>query len=169
MFWWRCWGGALAILSHETLITLGGIMLFAQLSKNFTRPVSQISQQFNSIIMALAGAERIFTLLDEPVEEDHGYVTLGACPGAIPTAASPSAPSAPATWAWKHPHQADGTVTYTKLTGDVRMFNVDFAYEEGKPVLHDVSLYAKPGQKIAFVGATGAGKTTITQPHQSLL
>ena len=154
-------GGALAILSHETLITLGGIMLFAQLSKNFTRPVSQISQQFNSIIMALAGAERIFTLLDEPVEEDHGYVTLVRA-RENPDGSLTECTERTGTWAWKHPHQADGTVTYTKLTGDVRMFNVDFAYEEGKPVLHDVSLYAKPGQKIAFVGATGAGKTTIT-------
>ena len=154
-------GGALAILSHETLITLGGIMLFAQLSKNFTRPVSQISQQFNSIIMALAGAERIFTLLDEPVEEDHGYVTLVRA-RENPDGSLTECAERTGTWAWKHPHQADGTVTYTKLTGDVRMFNVDFAYEEGKPVLHDVSLYAKPGQKIAFVGATGAGKTTIT-------
>ena len=154
-------GGALAILSHETLITLGGIMLFAQLSKSFTRPVSQISQQFNSIIMALAGAERIFTLLDEPVEEDHGYVTLVRA-RENPDGSLTECAERTGTWAWKHPHQADGTVTYTKLTGDVRMFNVDFAYEEGKPVLHDVSLYAKPGQKIAFVGATGAGKTTIT-------
>ena len=154
-------GGALAILSHETLITLGGIMLFAQLSKNFTRPVSQISQQFNSIIMALAGAERIFTLLDEPVEEDHGYVTLVRA-RENPDGSLTECTERTGTWAWKHPHQADGTVTYTKLTGDVRMFNVDFAYEEGKTVLHDVSLYAKPGQKIAFVGATGAGKTTIT-------
>ena len=154
-------GGALAILSHETLITLGGIMLFAQLSKNFTRPVSQISQQFNSIIMALAGAERIFTLLDEPVEEDHGYVTLVRA-RENPDGSLTECAERTGTWAWKHPHQADGTVTYTKLTGDVRMFNVDFAYEEGKTVLHDVSLYAKPGQKIAFVGATGAGKTTIT-------
>ena len=154
-------GGALAILSHETLITLGGIMLFAQLSKNFARPVSQISQQFNSIIMALAGAERIFTLLDEPVEEDHGYVTLVRA-RENPDGSLTECAERTGTWAWKHPHQADGTVTYTKLTGDVRMFNVDFAYEEGKTVLHDVSLYAKPGQKIAFVGATGAGKTTIT-------
>lgn len=154
-------GGALAILSHETLITLGGIMLFAQLSKSFTRPVSQISQQFNSIIMALAGAERIFTLLDESVEEDHGYVTLVRA-RENPDGSLTECKERTGTWAWKHPHQADGTITYTKLTGDVRMFNVDFAYEEGKTVLHDVSLYAKPGQKIAFVGATGAGKTTIT-------
>ena len=153
-------GGSLAILTKENFITLGGITVFLQLTKNFTRPVSQISQQINSIIMAMAGAERIFRLLDEPVEEDHGYVTLVHAvehPDGTVTESS----TRTGVWAWKHPHH-DGTVTYTKLTGDVRMFNVDFAYEEGKTVLRDVSLYAKPGQKIAFVGATGAGKTTIT-------
>ena len=154
-------GGALAVISHESLITMGGIMLFLQLSKNFTRPVSQISQQVNSIIMALAGADRIFSLLDEPVEEDHGYVTLVRA-RENPDGTLTECKERTGTWAWKHPHQADGTITYTKLTGDVRLFDVDFAYEEGKTVLHDVSLYAKPGQKIAFVGATGAGKTTIT-------
>ena len=154
-------GGALAVVSQESLITMGGIMLFLQLSKNFTRPVSQISQQVNSIIMALAGADRIFSLLDEPVEEDHGYVTLVRA-RENPDGTLTECKERTGTWAWKHPHQADGTITYTKLTGDVRLFDVDFAYEEGKTVLHDVSLYAKPGQKIAFVGATGAGKTTIT-------
>ena len=154
-------GGALAVVSHESLITMGGIMLFLQLSKNFTRPVSQISQQVNSIIMALAGADRIFSLLDEPVEEDHGYVTLVRA-RENPDGTLTECKERTGTWAWKHPHQADGTITYTKLTGDVRLFDVDFAYEEGKTVLHDVTLYAKPGQKIAFVGATGAGKTTIT-------
>ena len=154
-------GGAMAVLSHETLITLGGIMLFAQLSKNFTRPVSQISQQINAIIMAMAGAERIFSLLDEEPENDHGYVTLVRA-RENPDGTLTECAERTGTWAWKHPHQADGTITYTKLTGDVRLFDVDFAYEKGKPVLHDVSLYAKPGQKIAFVGATGAGKTTIT-------
>ena len=154
-------GGAMAVLSHETLITLGGIMLFAQLSKNFTRPVSQISQQINAIIMAMAGAERIFSLLDEEPENDHGYVTLVRA-RENPDGTLTECAERTGTWAWKHPHQADGTITYTKLTGDVCLFDVDFAYEKGKPVLHDVSLYAKPGQKIAFVGATGAGKTTIT-------
>ena len=154
-------GGALAVVSHESLITMGGIMLFLQLSKNFTRPVSQISQQVNSIIMALAGADRIFSLLDEPVEEDHGYVTLVRA-RENPDGTLTECKERTGTWAWKHPHQVDGTITYTKLTGDVRLFDVDFAYEEGTTVLHDVSLYAKPGQKIAFVGATGAGKTTIT-------
>ena len=154
-------GGALAVASGESLITLGGIMLFLQLSKNFTRPVSQISQQVNSIIMALAGADRIFSLLDEDVEEDHGYVTLVRA-RENPDGTLTECAERTGTWAWKHPHQADGSVTYTKLTGDVRLFDVDFAYVKGKTVLHDVSLYAKPGQKIAFVGATGAGKTTIT-------
>ena len=154
-------GGAMAVLSHETLITLGGIMLFAQLSKNFTRPVSQISQQINAIIMAMAGAERIFSLLDEEPEDDHGYVTLVRA-RENPDGTLTECAERTGTWAWKHPHQADGTITYTKLTGDVRLFDVDFAYVKGKTVLHDVSLYAKPGQKIAFVGATGAGKTTIT-------
>ena len=153
-------GGALAVATSESFITLGGITVFLQLSKNFTRPVSQISQQLNSIIMAMAGAERIFKLLDEPVENDEGYVTLVHAKELSDGTLTESA-SRTGLWAWKHPHQ-DGTVTYTKLTGDVRMFEVDFAYEEGKTVLHDVSLYAKPGQKIAFVGATGAGKTTIT-------
>ncbi len=154
-------GGAMAVLSHETLITLGGIMLFAQLSKNFTRPVSQISQQINAIIMAMAGAERIFSLLDEEPENDHGYVTLVRA-RENPDGTLTECAERTGTWAWKHPHQADGTITYTKLTGDVRLFDVDFAYVKGKTVLQDVSLYAKPGQKIAFVGATGAGKTTIT-------
>ena len=153
-------GAALAIYSKETIITLGGITVFLHLSKSFSRPVSQISQQLNSFIMALAGAERIFKLLDEPVEEDHGYVTLV---NAVEREDGTLEESAKRTglWAWKHPH-GDGTVTYTKLLGDVTMTDVDFAYTEDKPVLHNVSLYAKPGQKIAFVGATGAGKTTIT-------
>ena len=153
-------GGALAVATNEAFITLGGITVFLQLSKNFTRPVSQISQQMNAIIMAMAGAERIFKLLDEQPEEDHGYVTLV---NAVENPDGSLAESETRTglWAWKHPHQ-DGTLTYTRLTGDVRLFDVDFAYVEGKTVLQDVSLYAEPGQKIAFVGATGAGKTTIT-------
>ena len=154
-------GGAMAILSGESLITLGSLAAFLTLSRSFTRPVTQISQQMNSVIMALAGAERIFTLMDEQPEEDNGYVTL------VNVAENPDGTLTEANhrtgiWAWKHPHQAEGTVTYTKVTGDVRMSKVDFAYVEDKLVLEDVSLYAKPGQKIAFVGATGAGKTTIT-------
>ena len=153
-------GGSLAVVTNEAFITLGGITVFLQLSKNFTRPVSQISQQMNAIIMAMAGAERIFKLLDEQPEEDHGYVTLV---NAVenPDGSLTESQTRTGLWAWKHPHQ-DGSLTYTRLTGDVRLFDVDFAYVEGKTVLQDVSLYAKPGQKIAFVGATGAGKTTIT-------
>ena len=153
-------GGSLAVVTNEAFITLGGITVFLQLSKNFTRPVSQISQQMNAIIMAMAGAERIFKLLDEQPEEDHGYVTLV---NAVenPDGSLTESQTRTGLWAWKHPHQ-DGSLTYTRLTGDVRLFDVDFAYVEGKTVLQDVSLYAEPGQKIAFVGATGAGKTTIT-------
>ena len=154
-------GGAMAIASGEKLITLGGLAAFLTLSKSFTRPVTQISQQMNSVIMAMAGADRIFTLMDEKPEEDNGYVTLV---NAVenPDGTLTETDQRTGVWAWKHPHQADGTVTYTKVTGDVRMHMVDFAYVEDKLVLEDVSLYAKPGQKIAFVGATGAGKTTIT-------
>jgi len=154
-------GGAMAIASGERLITLGGLAAFLTLSRSFTRPVTQISQQMNSVIMALAGAERIFTLMDEKPEDDNGYVTLV---NAIenPDGSLTETANRTGLWAWKHPHQADGTVTYTRLTGDVRLHMVDFAYVEDKLVLEDVSLYAKPGQKIAFVGATGAGKTTIT-------
>jgi len=152
-------GGAAAVASGGSLITLGQIAAFLQLSKNFTRPVSQISQQLNAVIMALAGAERIFRLLDEEPEQDNGYVTLvNACEkdGELTECAERTG-----LWAWRHPH-GDGTLTYTRLTGDVRFFDVDFGYTEEKQVLHNVSLYAEPGQKIAFVGATGAGKTTIT-------
>ena len=154
-------GGAMAILSGESLITLGGLAAFLTLSTSFTRPVTQISQQMNSVIMAMAGAERIFGLLDEKPEHDDGYVTLVDAEEA-PDGTLTETDHHTGIWAWKHPHQADGTVTYTKVAGDVRMHEVDFAYVESKPVLRDVSLYAKPGQKIAFVGATGAGKTTIT-------
>ena len=154
-------GGALAVVTHESFITLGGITVFLQLSKNFSRPVSQISQQMNAIIMAMAGAERIFKLIDEEPEQDNGYVTLVNAVEA-PDGSLTESSSRTGIWAWKHPHQADGTVTYTKVCGDVRMFDVDFAYTGDHLVLENVSLYAKPGQKIAFVGATGAGKTTIT-------
>ena len=154
-------GGALAVITKEQFITLGGITVFLHLSKNFSRPVSQISQQMNAIIMAMAGADRIFKLIDEEPEVDNGYVTLVNATEQSDGTLTESEQRT-GIWAWKHPHQADGTVTYTKVTGDVRMFMVDFAYVEDKLVLEDVSLYAKPGQKIAFVGATGAGKTTIT-------
>ncbi len=140
-------------------LTLGDIASFLLLSKNFTMPINQISQQINSVIMALAGASRIFQLMDEPVEEDEGYVTLvNAKEGKNGIEESDARTGM---WAWKHPH-SDGTVTYKKLEGDVTLTNVDFGYNEDKQVLHDITLYAKPGQKVAFVGATGAGKTTIT-------
>lgn len=151
-------GGVLAIDGIGGL-TLGAIASFLQLSRTFTMPINQISQQINAVVMALAGADRIFELMDEAPETDEGYVTLVNAKvvndNLIETAERTG------TWAWKHPH-ADGSVTLTRLTGDVRFYDVDFEYVPGKPVLHDISLYAKPGQKIAFVGATGAGKTTIT-------
>ena len=138
---------------------------FLNMTKQFANQIGQISNQVNSVVMGLAGAERIFELLDEPVEQDDGYVELVACTidrdGTVRECGRRDEHWA-GQWAWKHPHQADGTVTYTPLAGDVRLFGVDFAYEPGHTVLHDVSLYAKPGQKVAFVGATGAGKTTIT-------
>ena len=151
-------GGVLA-LSGASIITVGQIASFMLLSKNFTMPVSQISQQLNSIAMALAGAERIFELMDENTEYDEGYVTLVNAKyenGQITETSERTG-----MWAWKHPHN-DGTTTYTKLEGKVTMDDVDFGYTEDKMVLHNITLYAEPGQKIAFVGATGAGKTTIT-------
>lgn len=151
-------GGALALGGNATL-TVGVIAAFLQLSKSFSQPISQMSQQLNSVVMALAGAGRIFTLMDETPEQDEGYVTLVNAKYEGDTLAE--TPEHTGLWAWKHPHE-DGAVTYTKLTGDVRFFDVDFAYETGKPVLQNVTLYAQPGQKVAFVGATGAGKTTIT-------
>ncbi len=151
-------GGALAILGIPG-ITVGIIAAFLQLSKNFTMPISHMSQQINAIIMALAGAERIFELIDEPCEEDNGYVKLV---NATETDGSlTESPQRTGIWAWKHPH-SDGNTTYTKLAGDVLLDSVDFGYIPEKTVLHDISIYAKPGQKIALVGATGAGKTTIT-------
>ncbi|MFZ7138391.1 MAG: ABC transporter ATP-binding protein [archaeon] len=151
-------GGALAI-SGGTGLTLGGIVAFLQLSRSLGMPINMLSQQTSAIVMALAGAERIFDLMDQEPETDEGYVTLvnAKLDGDELTESSEYTGN----WAWKQPNQ-DGTYSYTKLTGDVRLYNVDFGYEENKPVLHDVSLFAKPGQKIAFVGATGAGKTTIT-------
>lgn len=149
-------GGGLALNGIGGL-TLGVIASFLQLSKSFTNPVAQISQQMNYIVMALAGAKRIFALMDEEPEEDHGYVTLVR----VREENGDYVEEENGIWAWKHPHH-DGTLTYVPLTGDVRMFDVDFGYTPEKIVLHDVSLYAKPGQKVAFVGATGAGKTTIT-------
>jgi len=152
--------GALLAINGINVFTLGALASFLQLTKQFTMPVSQVAQQFNSIIMALAGAERIFKLMDEKQEVDNGYVTLVNAKvdenGNIEEVKEHTG-----TWAWKHPHE-DGTITYTNLLGDVVFDGVDFGYNPEKIVLHDVKLFAKPGQKIAFVGATGAGKTTIT-------
>lgn len=146
-------------LTGAGTMTLGMLASFLTLSRNFTGPVSQISNQFNSIVTALAGASRIFTFMDEKPEKDDGYVTLVNAReenGVITETGERTG-----MWAWKHPHQ-DGTVTYTKLEGRVVLDGVDFGYVPEKQVLHDISLCAEPGQKIAFVGATGAGKTTIT-------
>ena len=146
-------------LSGVNALTLGMIASFMTLSRSFVMPLSQVSQQFSSIIMALAGAERIFQLMDEPSEQDEGYVTLVNAERV--NGALRETPRRTGQWAWKHPH-SDGSLSYTELKGDIVLDDVDFGYTEEKPVLHHVSLYAKPGQKIAFVGATGAGKTTIT-------
>lgn len=151
-------GGALAFHGVGGL-TLGAIAAFLQLSRSFTMPISQISQQASAIVMALAGAGRIFDLLDEAPETDEGYVTL--VDAEEKDGVLTETDHRTGIWAWKHPH-ADGTVTYTRMAGDVQFFDVDFGYVPEKIVLHDVSLYAKPGEKVAFVGATGAGKTTIT-------
>ena len=154
-------GGLICIKSDGRLLTLGNLMAFMVLSRSFNMPISQISNQINAIVMALAGAERIFTLMDEEPEADEGYVTLvNAHIDADGTVHE--CPEHTGHWAWRHPHQADGTVTYTELKGDITMEDVDFGYVPEKTVLHNVTLYAHPGQKIAFVGATGAGKTTIT-------
>ena len=153
-------GGFLAISGISPSLTLGSIVSFLQLSKSFNMPVTQISQQINAIAMALAGAERIFDLLDESPETDDGYVTLVNAE-VNANGELQEADHRTGLWAWKHPH-GDGTVTYTRLQGDVRMNEVDFGYVPEKMVLHDISLYAEPGQKVAFVGSTGAGKTTIT-------
>ena len=165
-------GGALLLLKVPNIgisslvagsvgvLTIDVVVPFLNMAKQFTGNVNQVSQQINSIAMALAGAERIFRLIDEVPEEDNGYVTFVNADydenGNIVETTKHTGK-----WAWKHPHE-DGTLTYTPLEGDVRMVDVDFGYVEGKTVLHNVSLYAKPGQKVAFVGATGAGKTTIT-------
>ncbi|QOY60034.1 ABC transporter ATP-binding protein [Thermophilibacter immobilis] len=142
-------------------LTIAVAVPFLNMTKQFASQIGQISNQINSVVMGLAGAERIFELLDEEPEADDGYVELVNC--TIDRAGTVSeCDERSGNWAWRHPHHADGTVTYTPLAGDVRLFDVDFAYEPGHTVLHDISLYAKPGQKVAFVGATGAGKTTIT-------
>ncbi len=159
--------GGVLMLADVPNLSLSGmafnisiIVPFLNMTKQFTGNINQVSQQINHIAMGMAGASRVFSLMDQKPEADEGYVTLVNAhvdeKGNITEAKERTGK-----WAWRHPHQ-DGTVTYTLLAGDVRLKNVDFAYEEGKPVLHDVSVYAEPGQKVAFVGATGAGKTTIT-------
>jgi len=160
-------GGALAIGNVTNLsltglgpLTLGSIAAFLTLSRNFMMPINQMAQQISFIAMAVAGAERIFALMDEEPEKDAGYVKL--VNAKEENGVLTETEERTGLWAWKHPHSADGSVTYTKLAGDVVMVEVDFAYEPEKPVLHDISLYAHPGEKVAFVGATGAGKTTIT-------
>ena len=154
-------GGIVVVKSNATLLTLGSLMTFMILSRNFNMPISNISGQINSIIMALAGAERVFELMDQEPEVDNGYVTLVNA-NIDENGNITESDVRTGRWAWKHPHKAEGTVTYTELKGDITMDMVDFAYVPEKTVLQDICLYAKPGQKIAFVGATGAGKTTIT-------
>lgn len=153
-------GGLLSVLGIGG-ITLGVMASYLQFTKSFTQPFMQVAQQFNAIVMALAGAERIFNLIDEEPEKDEGYVTLvnarKDADGNIVECKERTG-----MWAWKHPHSADGSVSYTELTGDVVFENVTFGYNEDKVILKNISLYAKPGQKLAFVGSTGAGKTTIT-------
>ncbi len=147
------------ILSVNGILTIGSIAAFLQFIKAFTNPIGQVSQQMNSVIMALAGAERIFDLMDEKPEEDDGYVTL--VNAKIEEGKVVESKERTGIWAWKHPHQ-DGRITYTRLRGQVQFENVNFGYEPKKTVLHDITLEAKEGQKVSFVGATGAGKTTIT-------
>ena len=153
-------GGYVAIASNGSLLNLGGLAAFLLLSRKFNMPIGQVSNQINAIVMALAGAERIFDLMDAEVEADEGYVTL--VNAKEENGVLTECKERTGRWAWRHPHQADGSVTYTELTGAITMDEVDFGYVEDKQVLHGVTLYANPGQKIAFVGATGAGKTTIT-------
>jgi ATP-binding cassette subfamily B protein len=159
-------GGAAGIAEIPNLsltgvqaMTIGTIVSFLTLSRSFINPIGQISMQFNMVVMALAGASRIFELMDEESEQDDGYVTL--VNAKIENDEVRECEERTNTWAWKHPH-SNGTVTYTPLRGDIRFFDVDFGYEKNKTVLHNITLYAEPGQKVAFVGATGAGKTTIT-------
>lgn len=153
--------GALLALNHVTGMTVGTVIAFVGLNKNFTQPITQISQQLNFVVMAAAGAERVFALLDEKPEEDHGYVELVNAKENSDGTISESE-TRTGIWAWKHPHRAQGTVTYEKMEGGIVFDGVDFGYDDDKMVLHDIKMYAHPGQKIALVGSTGAGKTTIT-------
>ena len=153
--------GSIMALSGYVGLTLGTLITFMTLNRNSSMPVTQISQQLNGIVMAMAGAGRVFSLLDEKPEEDNGYVELVNAKE-NPDGSLTEATERTGVWAWRHPHKADGTVTYTKLEGDITFNDVDFGYNEDKIVLHNIKLFATPGQKIAFVGSTGAGKTTIT-------
>ncbi len=153
--------GSIMALSGYVGLTLGTLITFMTLNRNSSMPVTQISQQLNSVVMAMAGAGRVFSLLDEKPEEDNGYVELVNAKE-NPDGSLTEATERTGVWAWRHPHKADGTVTYTKLEGDITFNDVDFGYNEDKIVLHNIKLFATPGQKIAFVGSTGAGKTTIT-------
>ena len=146
--------------AQNAVFTVALVVPFLNMTKQFTGNIGQVSHQINSVIMGLAGASRVFELLDEEAEKDDGYVTLVNVKEINGTLVECREHTGK--WAWKHPHKSDGTITYVPLAGDVRMTNVDFEYDEGKPVLKDVTLYAEPGQKVAFVGATGAGKTTVT-------
>lgn len=152
-------GGALA-LNHVGGFTLGGLASFLTFNKSFSMPINQVSQQLNAVVMAMAGAQRVFAVLDEKEEQDDGYVTLVNAVEENGKLTESGARTG--RWAWKHTHQADGSVDYVEVRGDVVFNGVDFGYSDDKIVLHDVKLYAEPGQKIAFVGSTGAGKTTIT-------
>jgi ABC-type multidrug transport system, ATPase and permease components len=153
-------GGIMAI-NNVTGLTLGALVSFLQLSRSFNMPIGQISQQLNGVIMALAGAGRIFELLDEEEEQDSGYVTLVNAKYSSNSNNLEETKERTGIWAWKHPH-SNGTTTYKLVQGDVRFYNVDFAYNKDKMILNDITMYGEPGDKIAFVGATGAGKTTIT-------
>ncbi len=153
--------GALLALSGSGGTTVGTVIAFVGLNKNFTQPITQISQQLNFVVMATAGAQRVFSLLDEKSEEDHGYVELVNA-RENPDGTLCESPARTGIWAWKHPHKAEGTVTYQRMEGGIVFDGVDFGYDDDKMVLHDIKMFAKPGEKIALVGSTGAGKTTIT-------
>lgn len=152
---------SLVLGADKTGLTLGSLVAFLTLNRNFSQPVIQVSQQLNSVVMAMAGAQRVFALLDAKPETDEGYVELVNA-NIAPDGTITESDKRTGVWAWKHPHSADGSVSYRKLEGSVVFDGVDFGYDEHKMVLHDIKLHAKPGQKIAFVGSTGAGKTTIT-------
>ena len=153
--------GALLALAGFPGMTIGTIMAFVVLNKGFNQPIIQISQQTNFVVMGSAGAKRVFAMMDEEPEKDNGYVEFVNAKE-LPDGSLTECEERTGVWAWKHPHKADGTVTYTRLEGGVVFDGVDFGYDDNKIVLHDIKLYATPGQKIAFVGSTGAGKTTIT-------